>query len=253
MPQATTDDAPLTVVLVHGAFADASSWSGVIERLQAAGIQVTAPANPLRGISTDSAYIASFLNQIPGPALAVGHSYGGAVISNAATDADNVVGLVFVAAFAPEEGERLGDVEGGSKDSVLMSALVPLQYPIGDGTETGVEFAIDPTKFHDAFAADLPPEQTAVMAATQRPVAELAFSEPSGPPAWTSRPAWAVVATGDKAAGTDVVRSMAERARAAITEVEGSHVIMVSQPRAVADVILTAAAAVARLAAATGG
>jgi pimeloyl-ACP methyl ester carboxylesterase len=253
MPQATTDDAPLTVVLVHGAFADASSWSGVIERLQAAGIQVTAPANPLRGISTDSAYIASFLNQIPGPALAVGHSYGGAVISNAATDADNVVGLVFVAAFAPEEGERLGDVEGGSKDSVLMSALVPLQYPIGDGTETGVEFAIDPTKFHDAFAADLPPEQTAVMAATQRPVAELVFSEPSGPPAWTSRPAWAVVATGDKAAGTDVVRSMAERARAAITEVEGSHVIMVSQPRAVADVILTAAAAVARLAAATGG
>ena len=101
MPQATTDPAPLTVVLVHGAFADASSWNGVIERLQAAGIQVTAPANPLRGISTDSAYIASFLNQIPGPVLAVGHSYGGAVISNAATDADNVVGLVFVAAFAP--------------------------------------------------------------------------------------------------------------------------------------------------------
>ena len=119
MSQATTDHAPLTVVLVHGAFADASSWNGVIERLQAAGIQVTAPANPLRGISTDSAYIASFLNQIPGPVLAVGHSYGGAVISNAATDTANVVGLVFVAAFAPDEGERLGDVESGSKDSVL--------------------------------------------------------------------------------------------------------------------------------------
>jgi len=253
MSQATTDDAPLTVVLVHGAFADASSWSGVIERLQAAGIQVTAPANPLRGIAHDSAYIASFLNQIPGPVLAVGHSYGGAVISNAATDTASVVGLVFVAAFAPDDGERLGDVESGSKDSVLMTALAPRQYPTGQDSEAAVEFAIDPTKFHDAFAADLPPAQTAVMAATQRPVAELAFSEPSGPPAWKSSPAWAVVATGDKAAGTDVIRSMAERAGATITEVEGSHVIMVSQPGAVADVILTAAAAVARPAAATAG
>jgi pimeloyl-ACP methyl ester carboxylesterase len=244
MPQATTDHAPLTVVLVHGAFADASSWSGVIERLQAAGIKVTAPPNPLRGIAIDSAYLASFLKQLPGPVLAVGHSYGGAVISNAATDAANVVGLVFVAAFAPEEGERLGDVEGGSKDSVLMSTLVPLQYPIGDGVETAVEFAIDPAKFHDAFAADLPPDQTAVMAATQRPVAELAFSEPSGPPAWKNLPSWTVVATGDKAAGTDVVRSMAERAGATMIEVEGSHVIMISQPDAVTDVIMNALAAV---------
>ncbi len=103
-----------TVVLVHGAFADSSSWNGVIERLQAKGVQVTAPANPLRGISTDSAYIASVLEQIPGPVLAVGHSYGGAVITNAAAQADNVVALVYVAAFAPEEGERLGDVEAGS-------------------------------------------------------------------------------------------------------------------------------------------
>ena len=253
MPPATTDHAPLTVVLVHGAFADASSWTGVIERLQAAGMQVTAPANPLRGISIDSAYLAAFLNQIPGPVLAVGHSYGGAVISNAATNADNVVGLVFVAAFAPEEGERLGEVESGSKDSVLMSALVPLQYPTGQDLETAVEFAIHPAKFHDAFAADLPPAQTAVMAATQRPAAESAFSEPSGPPAWKSSPAWAVVATGDKAAGTNVIRSMAKRAGAAITEAEGSHVIMVSQPGAVVDVILTAAAAVDRPAAATGG
>jgi pimeloyl-ACP methyl ester carboxylesterase len=253
MPPATTDHAPLTVVLVHGAFADASSWNGVIERLQAAGIQVTAPANPLRGISTDAAYIASVLNQIPGPVLAVGHSYGGAVISNAATDTANVVGLVFVAAFAPDEGERLGDVESGSKDSVLMTALAPRQYPTGQDSETAVEFAIDPTKFHDAFAADLPPAQTAVMAATQRPVAELAFSEPSGPPAWKSSPAWAVIATGDKAAGTDVTRSMAERAGATITEVEGSHVIMLSQPGTVAKAILTAAATVTRPAAATGG
>jgi pimeloyl-ACP methyl ester carboxylesterase len=245
-----SDNSPLTVVLVQGAFADASSWYGVVERLQAAGVQVAAPANPLRGIAHDSAYIASFFEQIPGPVLAVGHSYGGAVISNAAADAENVVGLVFVAAFAPEEGEILGEVESGSKDSILNTALVPLQYPTGDGAETAVEFAIDPTKFHDAFAADLPPEQTAVMAATQRPAAELAFAEPSGPPAWKSVPSWAVVATGDKAAGADVIRSMAERAGATITEVEGSHVIMVSQPEAVADVIQTAAAAVDRQAAA---
>jgi pimeloyl-ACP methyl ester carboxylesterase len=244
--EASPTTAPLTVVLVHGAFADASSWSGVVVRLQAAGVQVKAPANPLRGISVDSAYLASFVTQIPGPVLVVGHSYGGAVISNAATRASNVVGLVFVAAFAPEEGERLGDVEAGSRDSVLNSALVPLQYPSGDGTQTAVEFAIDPAKFRDAFAADLPAEQAAVMAATQRPVAQSAFSEPSGPPAWKSLPSWAVVASGDKAAGADVVRSMAERARAIVTEADGSHVIMVSHPETVADVILTAAGAVAR-------
>ena len=124
-----TSNAPLTVVLVHGAFADSSSWDGVIERLQAAGIQVTAAPNPLRGISHDSAYVASFIKQVPGPVLAVGHSYGGAVISNAATGLGNVVGLVFVAAFAPDEGERLGEVTAGSRDSVLGTAQVALQYP----------------------------------------------------------------------------------------------------------------------------
>ena len=250
MSQTTSiNTGPLTVVLVHGAFADASSWTGVIERLQAAGVQVTAPANPLRGLSSDSAYLASFLNQIPGPVLAVGHSYAGAVISNAATKASNVVGLVYVAAFAPEEGERLGDVASTSKDSVLSAALVPLQYPTGQGAETAVEFAVNPARFHEAFAADLPARQAALMAATQRPVAELAFSEPTGVPAWKTLPAWAVVATGDKAAGSDVIRSMARRAGAKITEVEGSHVIMISQPQVVTDVILAAVAAVSK----TGG
>jgi pimeloyl-ACP methyl ester carboxylesterase len=233
-----------TVVLVHGAFADGSSWNGVIERLQAEGVRVTAPAVPLRGISIDSAYIASLLDQIPGPLLAVGHSYGGAVITNAATNADNVVGLVFVSAFAPDEGETLGEVAGGSKDSVLSTAQIPLQYPTGEGEETAVEFAVDPEKLHDTFAADLPEKQSAVMAATQRPIAELAFSELNGEPAWKKLPSWAVVARGDKAAGTDIVRSMAKRAGAKITELEGSHVIMVSQPQAVTDVILTAVAAV---------
>ena len=139
--------------------------------------------------------LASVFDQIPGPVLAVGHSYGGAVITNAATGAKNVVGLVYVAAFAPAEGERLGEAESTSKDSVLNDALMPLQYPNAGGTAT--EFAINPAKFRAAFAADLPEAQTALMAATQRPVAEAAFSEQSGAPAWKNLPSWSVVATGD--------------------------------------------------------
>jgi pimeloyl-ACP methyl ester carboxylesterase len=235
----STSGAP-TVVLVHGAFADSSSWNGVIERLQAKGVRVKAAANPLRGISIDSDYVAGVLDETPGPVVLVGHSYGGAVITNAANRAKNVVGLVYVAAFAPEQGEKLADATANSKDSVLNSALVPLHYPSVNGGEPGVEFAIDPEKFHDAFAADLPAEETAVMAATQRPVAELAFSEESGPPAWKDLPSWTVLATPDLAAGSDLIRSMAERAGATITEVEASHVVMVSQPQAVADVILQA-------------
>jgi pimeloyl-ACP methyl ester carboxylesterase len=237
-----TTASPLTVVLVHGAFADSSSWNGVTERLQAKGVNVMAAANPLRGISHDSAYVASVFGQIPGPVLAVGHSYGGAVISNAATDAQNVVGLVYVAAFAPDEGELLGAVEAGSKDSVLNSALLPHQYPTDSGT--GTEFTIDPAKARDAFASDVSDLEAALIAVNQRPVSELAFGEPSGPPAWKRLPSWAVVATGDRAAGTDVVRSHAERAGAQITEVDGSHVIMVSQPDAVVQVIEAAIAAV---------
>jgi pimeloyl-ACP methyl ester carboxylesterase len=234
-----------TIVLVHGAYADASSWNGVIGRLQQQGYTVIAPANPLRGVAADSAYTASLLGQIDGPVLLAGHSYGGAVISNAATSAPNVVGLVFVAAFAPEEGENLGDVENGSKDSVLGTALVQYQYPAGPGGQTAVEFAINPAQLREAFAADLPAETTALMAATQRPAAAAAFTDASGPPAWKTLPSWAVVATGDKAAGTDVIRSQAQRAGADIVEVEGSHVIMISQPQAVTDHILKAARAAA--------
>ena len=234
---------PLTVLLVHGTFADASSWSGVITRLQSKGVSVTAPANPLRGITADTAYMAAVIAQIEGPVLAVGHSYGGAVITNAATNAKNVVGLVYVAAFAPEEGEALGVVEAGSKDSVLNSALMPRTYPsVSAGSST--EFYIDPAKARDAFAGDLTDQQAALIAATQRPVADLAFSEPNGPPAWKHLPSWAVVAMADRAAGTDVTRSMAERAGAKITELDGSHVIMVSQPEAVTNVILEAMAEV---------
>jgi pimeloyl-ACP methyl ester carboxylesterase len=243
MPDGTTASESPTVVLVHGAFADASSWNGVIKRLQAQGVPVTAPANPLRGVSTDSAYIAGLLEQIPGPVVAVGHSYGGAVITNAATKANNAVGLVYVAAFATDEGERLADATGASKDAVLSSGLVELHYPAANG-ELAVEFTVDPARFHEILAADLSAEEAAVMAAIQRPIAELAFSDTSGPPAWRRVPSWAVVATGDKAAGTDVTRSMAQRAGATITEVDSSHVIMVSQPQAVTDVILEAVTAV---------
>jgi pimeloyl-ACP methyl ester carboxylesterase len=239
-----TDTTAPTVALVHGAFADSSGWNGVVRQLRAAGIKVQAVSNPLRGIAADAAYVASALGQIPGPVLAVGHSYGGAIITNAATRAGNVVGLVYVAAFAPDEGEVLQDIEGDSRDSVLMTALLQLQYPTGQGDETAVEFAIDPAKFHDAFAADLPEEEAAVMAATQRAVSAFGFAEPTGTPAWKSLPSWSVVATGDKAAGTDVVRRMAERAGATITEVEASHVVMVSQPEAVTNVIRQALDAV---------
>ena len=226
-----------TVALVHGAFADSSGWNDVIAQLRLAGIAVQVISNPLRGIAADTAYVASAIRQIPGPVMAVGHSYGGAIITNAAPQAGNVVGLVYVSAFAPDEGEILSDIESGSTDSVLNTALLQLQYPTGPGTEMAVEFAIDPDKFHDAFAADLPEEQTATMAATQRPVAAAGFTEPNGVPGWKNLPSWAVGAPGDKAAGSDVVRSMAQRAGATITEVEGSHVIMISQPQAVTDVI----------------
>jgi pimeloyl-ACP methyl ester carboxylesterase len=241
---AMSDTKTPTVLLVHGAFADASSWNGVIERLQSRGVDVVAAANPLRGLTTDSEYVAGVFAETPGRVVAVGHSYGGAVISNAAKDAKNVVGLVYVAAFATEEGERLGEATAASKDAILGTALVPRHYPSAGGGEPAVEFAIDPAKFHEAFAADLPEDEAAVMAVTQRPVAELAFSDAAGPPAWKDCPSWAVVATADKAAGTDVTRSMAERAGAKITEVDASHVVMVSQPEAVAEVIFDAVASV---------
>src|SRR5262249_34306004 len=155
------------------------------------------------------------------PVVAVGHSYAGAVISNAASQAKNVVGLVFVAAFAPDDGEVLGQLAATSKDSILGTVQVARNYP-SPGGGPAAEFVVDPSGFHRPFAADLPEEQAAVMAATQRPVAELAFSEPNGPPAWRRLPSWAVVATADKAAGTDLVRSLAERAGATITEIDAS-------------------------------
>ena len=246
MTQATpTATGAPTVVLVHGAFADGSSWAGVVSELQAAGHKVRVAANPLRSLSGDAAYVASLVNQIPGPVLLVGHSYGGAVISNAATQAGNTVGLVYVAAFIPDEGESIQGLAEHATDSLLGPALRPSQYPTGAGPEPGTEFTVDPASFYEVFAADLPAEQAAVLAASQRPAADRAFGEPSGPPAWKTLPSWAVVSTNDKVIGPTGERAMAERAGATITEVDGSHLVMVSQPQAVADVILTALAAVA--------
>jgi pimeloyl-ACP methyl ester carboxylesterase len=232
-----------TVVLVHGAFADGGSWAGVTELLLAAGVKVLTPALALRGIAVDSAYIASVFAQVEGPVVAVGHSYGGAIISNAATSSPNVVGLVFVSGFAPEENEKLSDVEGTSRDSALGPALVPRNYPADDGT-TAVELYVDTAKFPEVFAADLPAAQAGVLGASQRPVAAAAFDEPNGVPAWKTLPSWAAVATGDKAAGADVTLMMAKRANAQITELDGSHLIMISQPQAVTDVIRAALTAV---------
>jgi pimeloyl-ACP methyl ester carboxylesterase len=229
-----------TVVLVHGAFADAGSWAAVIERLLAAEVKVQALAIPMRGLASDSAYVASAISQIEGPVLAVGHSYGGAVISNACSRTANVVGLVFVNGFATELDEVLSAVEGTSRDSALGSALVTRQYPTGSGDETAVELYVDPAKFNDVFGGDLPEAQASVLGASQRPIAAAAFDEMSGVPAWKTLPSWAVVATGDKAAGTDITRSQAKRANADIIEVDGSHLIMVSQPQVVTDQILKA-------------
>jgi pimeloyl-ACP methyl ester carboxylesterase len=233
-----------TVVLVHGAFADAGSWAQVTERLIAADVPVTAIVNPLRGVASDAAYVASFINQIDGPVLAVGHSYGGAIITNAVPQTTNVAGLVYVAAFAPDEGETVAGIIGRSKDSVLTTAMLGYQYPTGNGDESATELIIDPAKFRGVFSADLPQRQSDVYGLSQRPIAAGALGEQTTRVAWKNLPTWAAVGTVDVAAGSDVVRSMAQRADATITEIEGSHVIMISQPDAVTDVILTARRAV---------
>ncbi len=233
-----------TVVLVHGAFADAGSWAPVTERLIAADVPVTAIVNPLRGVASDAAYVASFINQINTRVLAVGHSYGGAVITNAVPETTNVVGLVYVAAFVPDQGETLAGIVGRSNDSILTTAVVEYQYPTGDGHETAVELIIDPAKFREVFTADLPQRQSDVYARSQRPIAVGALGEETTKVAWKNLPTWAAVGTADLAADSDVVRSMAQRADATITEIDGSHVIMISQPDVVTNVILTARKAV---------
>ncbi|MFT4041196.1 MAG: alpha/beta hydrolase [Thermomicrobiales bacterium] len=232
-----------TVVLVHGAFADAGSWREVIALLQAEGVAVLAPANPLRSPASDGAYLASLVNQIPGPVLLVGHSYGGAVISVAAPLAENVVGLAYVCAFIPDEGESLQALSEHATDSELGPALRPV--PFVDGAGQGVELYIDQSLFHAAFCADLPAEQAAIMAVSQRPASAAGFGEIIGPVGWKSLPSWAMISPSDVTIGPAGERLMAERAGSVIVEVDSSHVAMLSHPQVVTDMIVAALGALA--------
>ncbi|SFR84465.1 Pimeloyl-ACP methyl ester carboxylesterase [Agromyces sp. CF514] len=229
-----------TVVLVHGAFADSSGWNDVTERLQKRGYTVLAASNPLRGLTADAEYVKSILATIEGPIVLVGHSYGGAVITNAATGNPNVVSLVYVAAYALDAGERLIDAnELGGGHSALGDHLVIRPYP--GAPEGDADGYIDPAFFRELFAADLPKKQTAVMAASQRPAALQALFTPSGEPAWKTIPSWYIVASQDHTIPPEAERAMAERAGSETVEIRSSHVVMMSHPGEVADVILDAA------------
>jgi pimeloyl-ACP methyl ester carboxylesterase len=222
-----------TIVLVHGAFADASSWSRLYAELAPDGLAIKAPPNPLRGVTVEDAeYTKGVIERIDGPVLLVGHSYGGAVISASGT-ADNVVGLVYVAGFAPDEAEDLATLQSHFPAPVAAQYLKPAPLPDG-----GTEFAIDPSGFHEAFCADLPDAEAAFMAISQRPISAVAFGEKAPAPAWRTRPSWAVLPTSDGAIHPDVHRFSYDRMGATVTVVEGaSHVVMLSRPAVVADVV----------------
>jgi len=229
-----------TVVLVHGVFADSSGWNDVIARLLKAGFPVIAPANPLRDLAGDSAYVSSVVDTIPGPVILVGHSYGGEVITNAGRGHSNVKALVYVGAFAPDEGESALQLAGMFPGSKLPDALVTRPFPLPDGT-TGADGYIDPAKFHEVFAGDLPASVTQLMAATQRPGSVGGLASGSGVPAWKSLPSWYVIPTADNVIPAAVQRFMAKRAGSTTVEVKGSsHVVMMSHPDIVVRQILAA-------------
>jgi len=230
-----------TVVLIHGAFADASGWAGVAAELSADDVDVIAPPNHLRGVSFDAAYVASVLDQIEGPVVLVGHSYGGAVITTAGNH-EKVAALVYVAGYALDEGETLGELQGRFPDPPLAANLRYAPFPVAGG-EPGTDVSIDPDAFPHIFAADVPIETTRFMALAQRPLSAAAFTESSGPPAWRSKPAWGIVSGADTAINPDVERFGYERAEMTVTEVEGaSHAVFISQPGEVAAVIREAVA-----------
>jgi pimeloyl-ACP methyl ester carboxylesterase len=227
-----------TVVLVHGAFADASGWNAVTEALQDRGYAVLAPANPLRGVSSDAAYLKSVLSRVAGPIVLVGHSYGGVAITNAATGNPNVKALVYIAAFIPAQGDTVQALSTPAGGSQLGEATLNVS-PDGAG---GLEGTIKASAFRQVFAADLPRKLTAVLAASQRPASLVTLGEPSGPPAWATIPSYALIAGADKTIGTANLRSMAKRANAKTVEVRGaSHVVMMSRPRETTDLIVRAA------------
>jgi pimeloyl-ACP methyl ester carboxylesterase len=232
-----------TVVLVHGAFADASTWTAVIDQLQKDGFPVIAPANPLRGALSDSQYTASVLDTLSGPLVLVGHSYGGVVITNAAAmthNAQDVHALVYVAAFIPDVGEAAQELN--STGSLIGASTLLVRPCPSDSCAAGKDAYVDPAHFREVMAGDLPEDKTNQLAASQRPAALNSMSEKTEFAAWHSVPSFGIVSTQDNAVGADNERFMAQRARAQTTEVEASHVVMISHPYIVAKVIESAAA-----------
>jgi pimeloyl-ACP methyl ester carboxylesterase len=232
---------PPTIVLVHGAFTDASSWAGVIGLLRAAGSTVRAPANPLRGLAHDAAYIKKVVRDIDVPVVLAGHGYGGAVITHAATDADNVVALCYVAGFGLDAGECILDIMSRFPSMPVADATftagLPTQLPGGPDSE----LYISEERFPQVFAADLPPHVRNVMAVAQRPIVHSALTSRSGPPAWASKPSWYAIATADRMLNPSAQRFMAQRMAATEYLLDGSHAVVLSQPDAVAGMIREAA------------
>jgi pimeloyl-ACP methyl ester carboxylesterase len=228
-----------TVILVHGAFADATSWNGVAARLRKDGYTVIGAANPLRSVKGDAAVVTDIVKSVKGPVVLVGHSYGGAVISAAANGQANVKSLVYVAAFAPDQGETALELSGRYPGGTLGGALAA---PVltSDG---GKDFYIQQDKFHQQFAADVPKAQAELMAVAQRPIAEAALTEAAGAPAWKQVPSYFIYGSGDKNIPAAALGFMAERAKSHRTVVVpgASHVVMTSHPAAVANVIEEAA------------
>ncbi|MFD3425500.1 alpha/beta fold hydrolase [Nocardia fluminea] len=238
-----TEDAPRpTVILEHGAFADGSSWNAVIEKLLEDRYPVVAAANPLRGPAGDAAALRTVISRVDGPVILVGHSYGGSVISAAAAGNDKVKALVYVAAFLPAPGETALELTGKFPGTTLPGTLNPVPFTNLDGS-TGTDLYIQQDKFRAQFAADVPTADAALMAASQRPIAQAALEEKATVAAWAEKPSWDIVTTEDLNIPVEGQRFMATRAKAQITEVDASHSVAVSHPDVVADVIDKAAAA----------
>ncbi|MFF9331105.1 alpha/beta hydrolase [Streptomyces albogriseolus] len=233
--------APPTIVLVHGAFTDASSWAGVISLLQADGLTVRAPANPLRGLAQDAAPIRSMLRDIDAPVILVGHDYGGAVITQAAADADNVVALCYVAAFGLDAGECVLDVMNRFAPAPVADATCTAALPTRTSGGPDSELYIRKELFPQVYAADLSPQAKELMSVTQRPIACNALTSRSGPPAWASMPSWYAIATADRILNPTAQRFMAQRMAATEHVLDGSHAVVLSQPDAVVAMIREAA------------
>jgi len=228
-----------TIVLVHGAWADASSWAKVTARLQGKGYAVLSVPNPLRGLGSDAAYLAAILQQrTSGPVVLVGHSYGGAVVTNAALSDPDVEALVYVDAFVPDQGESILGLLGGGDPNALFDVVQYPGAPAGD-----VDLYVKSAVFPGVFANDLPAATAAQLAAAQRPIALSALLEPSGAPAWKTLPSWYLLGANDHILPPALQLSMAQCAHSRITKVPSSHLPMLSRPDAVTDLIIAAARA----------